>query len=184
MRNLTFAALLLAAPLPALAQQSAPSTTVPAVSGTTAATPMPTTASEYLAMAASGDLYEKTSSQMMLETPQANATLRGFAQEMVQDHTETTNRLTQAAQRAGIAPGAPTMARQHQAMIEQLRAANGAQRDQIYLTQQMQAHEQALALHQTYAQRGDTPALREAAQLVAQAVLDHLQKLQRIRAGG
>ena len=184
MRLLTLAALLLAAPLPALAQQSAPATTVPAAPATVAATPMPTSAADYLAMAASGDLYEKTSSQMMLETAQANPALRGFAQEMVQDHTDTTNRLMQAAQRAGITPGTPSMARQHQAMIEQLRAASGAQRDQIYLSQQMQAHQQALALHQTYAQRGDTPALREAAQLVAQDVQDHLLKLQRIRVGG
>lgn len=184
MRTLTLAALLLAAPLPALAQQSAPSTQAPALPPSAAATPMPTTAAEYLAMAGSGDLYEKTSSQMMLETAQSNAELRRFAQEMVQDHTETTNRLTQAAQRAGITPGTPRMIQQHQAMVEQLRAASGAQRDQIYLTQQIQAHQQGLALHQAYAQRGDNPALREAANLIAQDVQDHLQKLQRIRVGG
>lgn len=184
MRTLTLAALLLAAPLPALAQQSAPSTQAPALPPTVAASPMPTTAAEYLAMAASGDLYEKTSSQMMLETPQANAELRGFAQEMVQDHTDTTNRLARAAQAAGITPGTPRMIQQHAAMVEQLRAASGAQRDQIYLTQQIQAHQQGLAVHQAYAQGGDTPALREAARLIAQEVQDHLQKLQRLRAGG
>ena len=135
-------------------------------------------------MAASGDLYEKTSSQMMMDTAQANAELRRFAQEMMKDHTETTTRLTQAAQRAGVTPGTPQMVQQHQAMVEQLRAASGAQRDQIYLTQQTQAHQQALALHQAYAQRGDKPALREAAQHIAQEVQDHLQKLQRIRVGG
>lgn len=181
MRNLTLAALLLAAPLPALAQ-APPAATAPAAAPSAAATAMPTTAAEYLAMAAAGDLYEKTSSQMMLETPQANAELRRFAQEMVEDHTDTTNRLTQAAQRAGVPPpGTPRMTPQHQAMVEQLRAANGAQRDRIYLSQQMQAHQQALALHQAYAQRGDNPALREAAQLTAQAVQDHLQMLQRLR---
>lgn len=178
MRNLTLAALLLAAPLPALAQ-APPAATAPA------ATQAPATAAEYLAMAAAGDLYEKTSSQMMLETPQANAELRRFAQEMVEDHTDTTNRLAQAAQRAGVPPpGTPRMTQQQQAMVEQLRAANGAQRDRIYLSQQVQAHQQALALHQAYAQRSDNPALREAAQLTAQAVQDHLQMLQRIRIGG
>lgn len=181
MQYLVLAAALLAAPLPVFAQ-SATAPATPSQPGSVSPMTAPATAREYMSMAAAGDLYEKTSSQMIVQNAASGAEVKRFAQEMVDDHGKTTAQLTEAARKAGLAaPASPVMTQQQQAMVEQLRAAQGAQKDQIYLQQQMQAHQQALALHQGYAQRGDNETLRQAAQDTSKAVQEHIDDLQKIR---
>lgn len=184
MRHIVLAAALLAAPVPSLAQAQGQTGATPSQPGSVSPMTAPTVAAEYLAMAAAGDLYEKTSSQLMVETVSSGAEIKRFAREMVEDHNKTTMQLMTAAQRAGLAaPSAPAMTQQQQAMVEQLRAAQGAQRDQIYVQQQMMAHQQALALHQGYAQRGDNEALRAVAQEASKVVQEHIDDLHKIRSG-
>lgn len=172
------AAVLLVSPLPVVAQ------TAGGQAGTVAPGAPVTTATEYLAAAAAGDLYERTSSELVMRGEGGSAEVRQFAQKMVVDHQNMSVQLRTAAEGAGLRMGVPVMTPQQQAMIEQLQAASGAQRERIYLTQQVTAHRQALALHQGYAAGGDRPELQALARTAAQVVEGHLLELQRLTSGG
>jgi putative membrane protein len=98
---------------------------------------------------------------------------------IIADHTRSTQMLMAAAQSAGLTPPPPTILPQHQALLDQLRSAgSGPAFDQAFQQIQMQAHQQALMLHQNYAAQGDVPALRTAAGQIVPVVQMHLQQLQ------
>jgi putative membrane protein len=147
--------------------------------GGSGAAALPTDAPQYLASAASGDQYEIQSSRLV-EEARPDPNVRQFAQMMIQHHTRTTQTLTAAAKSAGNTPPPPALLPKHAMLIEQLRAQQGPARQAAYLQQQRQAHEEALALHQAYAERGDTPALRQAAQAAVPIVQQHLVQLQEL----
>jgi putative membrane protein len=68
---------------------------------------------------------------------------------------------------------------QQQALLDQERAAgSGAAFDMAFQQIQIQAHQQALMLHQNYAASGDVPALRTVAGQIVPVVQMHLNALQ------
>jgi putative membrane protein len=69
-----------------------------------------------------------------------------------------------------------------QRMLDQLRNASGSNFDRLYMTQQVPAHEMALALHSNYSRSGDTPALRTTAAAAVPVVQQHLDEARRMRA--
>lgn len=144
-----------------------------------AAAMTPTDAMGFLAMAGASDLYEIQSSQAALQKSQ-NAEVRRMADMMIADHTRTTQTLMAAAQTAGMTPPPPQLMPMQQQMIAQLQSADAAGFDRLYVNQQVQAHQMALNLHQTYARDGDTPQLRTAAQGAVPIVSGHLQEFQRM----
>jgi putative membrane protein len=123
-------------------------------------------------MAASSDMYEIQSSQMASSRAE-NGAMRSFAQMMITDHTSTTQQLMAAAQAAQLPPMTPRLLPMHADMLARLQARSGADFDREYATQQLMAHEQALALHSNYAARGDTPALRAVASGAVPVVSRH-----------
>ena len=129
--------------------------------------------------AGAGDLYEVQSSQLVLETTQ-NPDSRRFAQMMVEHHTQTTQDAAAAAMRAGMTPPTPMLDAPKTAMLNALRLYNGVQRDRLYLTQQMMAHKDALGLMKTYAETGETPELKVAAQATVAIVQSHLAMVERL----
>jgi putative membrane protein len=64
-----------------------------------------------------------------------------------------------------------------QVMLDQIKTADAASVDTVYLGHQQTAHEAALALHQGYAETGDTPALKMAATEIASVVKMHIGHL-------
>ena len=82
-----------------------------------------------------------------------------------------------AARKSGLTPKPPTLDKQQQTMLKQLRDATGAARDSAYVNQQKTAHTQALALHQSYAASGDKPALKAAAGKIVPVVQHHIDML-------
>lgn len=145
-----------------------------------AAAMTPTDAMGFTAMAGASDLYEIQSSQIALQKSQ-NADVRRMAQMMIDHHTQTTQTLTAAAQAAGMTPPPPQLTPMQQQMVAELQTADTAGFDRLYVGQQVQAHQMALNLHGTYAQRGDTPQLRTAAQGAVPIVTGHLQEFQRMQ---
>lgn len=138
----------------------------------------PLMAPGYLAMAASGDLFEIQSGQLAHPRAQSPA-VHGFATMLTTDHTRSTQILTAAAQAARVAVPPPAMLPQHQALLSQLNAAGtGHAFDVAFRDIQIQAHQQSLMLHQNYAANGDVPALRQAAAQIVPVVQGHLQQLQ------
>ena len=136
----------------------------------------PTAAPAFVAMAASSDMYEIESSRLALQRTQ-NPMLRMHAEMMIRDHTNTTTQLKAAASSAGL--GVPMqMLPIHAALMDQL--SRSANFDATYRSQQLTSHRQALALHDTYARRGDNPQLRGVAAAAVPVVRGHLDHLQRM----
>jgi putative membrane protein len=133
----------------------------------------------YVEMAAASDLYEIQSGQLAASRAQ-NADVRAFGQMLVEHHTATTQQLTAAATAAGTPPSPSLMPMQAE-MIAQLQGANGAAFDRLFIRQQVQAHEMALALHSNYASNGDTPTLRTVAAAAAPVVRQHLERARALR---
>jgi putative membrane protein len=138
----------------------------------------PLAAPGYMAMAASSDQFEIQSSQLALQASQ-NPAVRSFAQMLIPHHQQTTATLMQAAQSAGLMPPPLVLLPPHQAMLDQLKGAGtGSGFDQAFKTIQIQAHQQALELHQNYANGGDVPTLRQAASSAVPIVQQHLTTAQ------
>ena len=132
----------------------------------------------YLATAGSSDQFEIQSAQLAMQMSQ-NGAIRNFSNMLIAAHTRSTQMLVSAAQAAGITPPPPVLMPQHQAMLDQLRAAGmGPGFDMAFQQVQIQAHQQALQLHQNYAVSGDVPGLRMTAGQIVPVVQMHLQQIQ------
>lgn len=136
-----------------------------------------TDSATYVAKAAAGDLYERTSSQLVLQSTQ-NPKIREFATMMVRDHAKSTADVKKAATAARVRVPAAKLEPAQAQMVADLRRATGTQRDQTYLTQQKAAHGQALALHSGYAQGGTAAPLKTVAAATAPVVQHHIDMLQ------
>jgi len=131
-----------------------------------------------MAQAASADQFEIQSGQLAMQASQ-NAAVRNFANMIIVDHTRSTQMVASAAASARLTPPPPTMLPPQQAMLDQLRAAgSGPSFDMAFQQVQIQAHQQALGLHQSYATGGDVPALRTVAGQIQPVVQNHLNMLQ------
>ncbi len=141
----------------------------------------PLMAPGYLAQAASSDQFEIQSGQLALQATQ-NPSVQQFATMIIRDHTNSTQMLMAAASAAHVPPPPPGMMPAQQAMIDQLRAAGtGYAFDRTFQQIQIAAHQQALALHQDYAARGDVPALRATAGEIVPVVQNHLAMAQALQ---
>lgn len=134
------------------------------------------TPSEYVMAAGASDLYERTSSQVVLETT-TDPAIRSFAQMMVADHAKSTAQVKAAAVRSRVAAQAPRLNPLQTELVAQLRAENGPARDAAYVAQQKASHEQALTVQKAYAMEGTAPALRTAAAGIVPVVQHHAEML-------
>lgn len=132
----------------------------------------------YVEMAAASDLFEIQSGQMAAQRGQS-AAVRQFGTMLVDHHQRTTAQLSAAAAAAGTMPTPDLMPMQVRMMTE-LRAASGSNFDRVFVRQQVQAHEMALALHSNYASNGDTPSLRAVASAATPVVRQHLDQARRM----
>ena len=136
--------------------------------------PVTTVARSFLFLAGESDVFEISSSQVALQRSQ-NPEVRRYAAMLVEHHTLTTNQALAAAKTAGIMPPPPVLQPDKRDRITRLIAVGAADFDREYLSQQVPAHEAALALHRTYAEGGDTPQLKAVAQGAVPIVTQHLE---------
>ena len=98
----------------------------------TAAFAQATTAPDYVKMAGAGDKFEIESSRTVLVTSK-DAKTRKFAQQMITDHTKSTAMIKSAALKDHVRV-MPAMLDPMQAdNLQQLKAATGMARDQLYI---------------------------------------------------
>ena len=162
-------------------EAAAPSAMASGVPAAATAAAAPVRAADYVTQAALSDMYEIQSSQLALT--RGSSAVKGFAQQMITDHTATTNALTATLTSANMPASPPaTLDPRRQAMIAALNGASGPAFDQLYLHQQLMAHQEALALHSGYAQAGDAPPLKAFAGQVAGRVQMHLDMLRTLGA--
>lgn len=140
-----------------------------------------TTAQQFVPIAAASNMFEIESSRLALQKSQS-AGVKSFAQEMIDDHTKATKEMQAVLAKANLAAPAAMDAR-HQQMVTQLNSASGAQFDQAYMTMQLQAHQEAVALFTSYSQGGDNPDLKAFATKTLPTLKEHLAMVQKAQKG-
>ncbi|MEH6665734.1 MAG: DUF4142 domain-containing protein [Brevundimonas sp.] len=145
-----------------------------AVGQTSAATLGANTVEGYVTNAAIGDMYEIQAAEMALERSQ-NAQVRELAQMIHDDHTAASQRMQAIVQGGDFDAELPTeLDERRQGMIDNLRDAENF--DEVYIDQQVAAHEEALTLHRGFADHDDTPELAAHASEVAGPIETHLER--------
>jgi putative membrane protein len=134
---------------------------------------------EYVATAGASDLYERQSSQVVLETT-SDLNVRSFATMMISAHAQSTADVKAAAMKSGLKPAPPMLKPVQAEMIAQLKAESGPARDAAYIAQQKKAHGQALAVQKAYAADGTAPALKMAAAKIVPVVQQHIAMLMKM----
>lgn len=136
-----------------------------------AATP---TAQEFVNKAARTDAYEIAAAKLALTNGVSQA-VKDFANEMIKAHADSTAKIKAAAAKPipAITPDA-TLTNEQNDELAELGKKKGAEFDEDYIDDQVEAHQDALALMRDYAEKGDTPALKAAAGEIAPVVQKHL----------
>jgi len=129
---------------------------------------------EFVRMAASGDMYEIESSKLALSKSD-DASVKELAQMIIKDHMESSKKLMAIA---GEKP--PTgMDKKHSDLLEKLKSADGKQFTQLYVSQQVQAHKEAVDLFERYSKEGEDAQLRTFATETLPRLRMHLQHAQK-----
>lgn len=145
--------------------------------GSTAIAPVMLSASAYVAMASSIDLFQVKSAELALERAQDPAN-RAFAERALSAHQGTSAQLSMAGRRLNLLPGA-TLDPQHQAMLDALQATGDF--DNIYRAQQKIVLQEGVRLHSNYAKSGSSPTLRPVAANAESVMKANLQALGKSR---
>lgn len=148
---------------------------------TTLTSKLPMDAPGYLAMAGAGDVWEIESSKAFM-AKSANAELKKFAQMMIDNHMQSSKKLETVATSVGLAAPAPKLDAEQQRMLDEIKAADAASIDSLYMRHQVTAHQKALALHQGYSANGDNETLKKAAAEIAPIVQTHITELEKMSA--
>lgn len=145
-----------------------------------AATPgAPTDAAGYVAKAGAGDLWEIESSKALL-AKSGRDDVKAFAQMMIDNHGESTAKVKAAAETASVAVPRAALDADQQRMLDEIKAADAATIDAVYIRHQQAAHDAALALHRSYATGGDTPSLKAAAGEIVPVIEKHIAELKKL----
>jgi putative membrane protein len=144
-----------------------------------AAAAAPASPMAYVAAAGASDMFEIQSSQVALQKS-TNPDVKAFAQMMVDHHTKTTADLMAAAKQAGLNPPPPALPADKARMIAALQSASPGAFNEMYMKGQVAGHEEALAIHTGYADKGDSAPLKAAAAKTAPIVSSHLERARTI----
>lgn len=134
----------------------------------------------YVKNAAESGMYEIQAAEIALQRAKTPA-VREFAQMMQTDHTQNSNKLKAVVPVEGV--GWPEkLDERRQGMLDNLKAAGDADFENVYMDQQVAAHQEALTLHRGYADGGDNAELEQFAAQSAPIIEQHLQRAQEIQA--
>ncbi len=163
-----------------LASEAATSISDAAADVKEAVTPTPTGA-EFADKAAKSDAFEIAAAKLARQKASLPE-IKTFAAMMITDHTGSTAKIKKAASEADpvITPN-PALTDDQNSKLADLGKMSGADFDRAYVSQQIDAHEQALALMKLYADHGDVPSLKAAAAAIEPKVQMHLDAIKAIK---
>ena len=141
---------------------------------------LPPSSESFMASAAMGAQFEIDSGKLAL-TRTKSAAVKDFAYRMVDDYSSTANRLKEAVSRAGLAPPPEKLDAPHQAMLDDLKAQDGASFDKAYIADQVQVLRDNADLFRSYATLGDNARLKRFAQELLLTVRSHADDASRMR---
>ena len=132
------------------------------------------TSEDFVKTVAISDMFEIQASQVAL-SKQPDADTKPFAEKMIVDHQQTSKELKSLVDSGKVKVALPTaLDAEHQKMLDDLRSKTGKDFDRAYDQGQVQAHEQAVALFEKYAESGDNPELKQWAAKTLPHLKEHL----------
>jgi putative membrane protein len=138
--------------------------------------------SAYVPNAAMGDMYEIQAADIALERS-GNAKVKELAQMIKTDHTMASNEFKGLVPTAAPGETLPTsLDQRRQGLIDNLRSASAADFDKVYIDQQIAAHNEAITLHQGFADNTDHPQLAAFSTKVLPKIRGHLEMAEQIKA--
>jgi putative membrane protein len=149
---------------------------VPALLIAVPATAQVMSPADYVATAGASDLYERTSSEIVLAST-SDPKVRSFAQMMIDHHTKSTADVKAAAAKARVTAPPPKLNALQTELVAELRAEPAATRDAAYIAQQKASHGQALNVQKAYAMEGSSAPLKDAAAKIVPVVQNHIEML-------
>ena len=105
--------------------------------------------------------------------------VKQFGQHMVDDHTKGLEEVNKAADKAGLAT-AQTMGAKDKDMFTKLSSMKGADFDKEYITSQVAAHKDAVALFQAESKNGKNDDLKAVADKLLPTLQHHLEMAQKL----
>jgi putative membrane protein len=135
---------------------------------------------QFATKAAQSDLFEIQTSQLAIQRSQ-NPQILSYARQMIQEHTNSTNKLKPIAARLNLAlPN--TLAAEDRPVVNQLSRLSGTQFDRAYMNGQTQGHAKTQALYQTQLQQGQNSQLKAFASEILPVVSMHLEMVRNMTA--
>lgn len=139
-------------------------------------------AEAYVEKAATGDMFEIRAGRLAIERSK-DERVRSLARTLIDDHSRLSANLHQALQVPNVGVKVPDrLDAEHEAMLARLEQAEGEAFDELYLSGQRKAHEEALRLHSDFARHGDHTALKSFALTAASIVEGHLVRIRDVLA--
>ena len=135
------------------------------------------TTHDFVQEAASSDMYEIQSSKLAAD--KLNGPGKDFADEMIKDHTKTTDQLTTLAKAENV-PLPSAMASAQQKLLDRLQSLNGDDFKKRYFEDQVSAHKDAVSLFERYGKGGDDIQLKTWAEQTLPTLRHHLEMAQNL----
>ena len=134
----------------------------------------------YVAVSGAFQVYEKRAAELALEKAR-RPEVRAFAEAVLADHPEASERLDSAARAAGLEELLPpAMMPMHWDMLRRLERARASRFDDTYAEQQIEAHELEVELHRNFAANGHGVRLQAHAEAALPAATRHLDQARRL----
>jgi len=135
---------------------------------------------EFVQKAVMSDMYEVEAGKIASQKGQS-APVKGFGQMMVDAHSKTTEELKGIVASEKIKVDLPTkLDAKHQKLIDDLNAASNENFDKTYAKQQVDGHQDAVDLFDSYAKKGDNAALKQFAQKTLPVIQEHLAEAKKL----
>ena len=135
---------------------------------------------DFVQKAAMSDMYEIEAGKIASQKGQS-VPVKGFGEMMVDAHSKTTEELKGIIASEKIKGDLPEkLDAKHQKLINDLNAASNADFDKTYATQQIDGHQEAVNLFDSYAKKGDNAGLKAFAQKTLPVIQQHLDEAKKL----
>lgn len=138
------------------------------------ARPRAMTAEHFAQTAAISNQFEIQSSQLALQKS-PSADVKQFAEKMISDHTELGQEMQDAVKQANMPAPSEQLDAKHKQILTKLQGLEGSGFDRQYITDQVNAHLQAVNLLQQYSTNGQSQPLKQWAATGLPTIQQHLQ---------
>jgi len=139
-----------------------------------------TTAQDFVKFASMSDAFEIESGKMAHKQA-GNKSVKKFGQQLVTDHSKSSKELLKLAKAEKMDLTTPVMLdERHKSIADSMTNAKGKDFDTAFLQAQVQAHQEGIALFQSYSQNGDNEKLKAFAKKGLPVLKKHLEMAQKL----